>query len=506
MNLGTSSEIAHTGTEFEAKNYAIGKSWLINFVQWVGYLALLLTLAMPAGFKSEFVYPWRLGLSPLSIRPFSTVKDIIRDFRPTDLATYASAAVLISGVGKKEKEILALLPAGNFSNKGPLLDDVFAYWPPGLPLLQAVVLKLIGTNGPFILCLILAYCTTWSFVLWNLYVLAKRKAPVVIAYFLPMIICCSGLLRCNLLRIGVLCTESISIGFMCLSFLLLIRSSLERRKSLAIAAGAVLAAAAYFRAQIEIIALVLTVLVVLISGLLFVDTKFRGPRHWHGLKSPLYLLLLAVLTFNCLTIPYRLYNFCRFHTLSWQRIDSYWKLNWPHQNMSLKKLLSSVDISGINIPSLIDPLLAKKIEDNIIAHGYEYYPASFYKWSTIRTFLHHPYRWFCLKVPLLPRLWFWPAYVADGYLAHLWTLENYLDFLFLGLCGILILSSLRVNRCREVDIVHLFLFGALIVASFCTFVLVHMESRYFFVIKMGVVVILFSLLCAKMPDKADESK
>ncbi len=493
-----------TGTSFRSHSHLMAtridgekffkKKFLIYLGQWSGYFILLLILTMPLGLDTKFVFSWKLTSSELFIRPTTSVKDIMRDFGPTDQASYAKAAVMIAQDGTDDKELLTLLPYYP-TNSQFELDRSLANWPRGFPTVEAIFIKLVGVNGPLVLCLICLTCASWSLVLWNLFMLAKLKIPCAIAYLMPLILCFSGIFRYNLLGIGVISSESISIAFLCLSFLLLIRSAIEKSNRLATSSGIWLALAAYCRGQIEVFAVIFSVYVIVAVAFSAIRSIWNKQKNQATLstKKPLHLLFLSILVFNCCTVPYRAYNLYRFHTPCWQRLDYYWKLNWLIKD----KIVSNY--TGIMLPAQIDSQLHTQIERNVRKYGDNYYPDQFYKKCTILTFLRHPFKWIHLKAMLIPATWFYPNYACHNeFLRGLTVIEDWSILICWILCVILISAPFILNRRQPVDIIYLFLFLALCSATLLTIIFIHLEPRYFFVLKFCTFILLFALLCTKV--------
>ena len=98
---------------------------------------------------------------------------------------------------------------------------IFDLWPPGFILLEAFILKLLGSDAPVVLILQILAAALFSVVLLLLYDFLIETFNSKIAFLLPLAIFAFPVSRVFLLQpTGVTLGESFSIGFFLISILL----------------------------------------------------------------------------------------------------------------------------------------------------------------------------------------------------------------------------------------------------------------------------------------------
>lgn len=466
-----------------------------------GYFALLLVLALPCGLATPLSWELWWNQQLYTFYPTDTAKDIVNLFgcHGGDQTWFAKAAILMA--------------THSFTDSDYWILALFA---PGLTLIESVLLKLFGLNCPIVLCLAIITCAAWAFVLFNLHELAKFRMQSIWSYLAPALMCMSFLWRQYCLQNGILLTETLSIAFLASSFLLLLRAVPNTSIALAIWSGVLMALAAYLRTQAEMIGTslsLLTILLVLAQLLIhFIKANRSKPasagsanflkkiRLLNENRSVLIFFVVAVLAFNCLTAPYRLWNFYKFHNLSWLQVDYYWKMGWAPESDLAKTNDTWIIRGGIMAPSYVNPELAAKIRQNLKLHGENAYSASFYRGRTITSFLRHPVKWITFKARLLP--WFWFAAInshsANGISNQLEHLENwiYVTIIILCLINFLIVPAIR-RTISDQEAAYALFYSGILLASSVMFIFVHFEPRYFYTIKLVSTIMLLSYLIEK---------
>ncbi len=335
----------------------------------------------------------------------------------------------------------------------------------------------------------------WSLVLWNLYLLGSSEVRPAYALLAPLLLCGSALFRVYCLRNGSIMTESVSIALLCLSLIFLVRGAVEKRISMAITSGLVLAVAAYIRAQTEMIGALFSCLVVVWSCCILVKPalaylqqsrdssadRFMSILHATLEKNYLTGALIAVLVFNCLTVPYKLYNLHVNHSFAWlPSIDYFWKLGWMPEADLLKRGDDFVINGGGTIPAQLNPKLANEIK----IRGIENYSESYCKSRTITVFLTHPLQWIWLETSYVPNYWLDPLLLGGSSIGRQFMIvENMLYLLFVAVVITLVLTTLVLKTPAEFVTASLLLLATLI-SSAATLIFLHLEWRYFYTIKL----------------------
>jgi hypothetical protein len=453
-----------------------------------GYFVFLLILALPHGLATSFSWELWWNKRLYNFYPTNTAEDIVSLFcYPSgDQIWFAKAAILLA--------------TNSFTASDYWILAIFA---PGLSIIEFVLLKLFGLKCPIVLCLSLITCGAWALVLFNLHQLAKDRMGTVLSYLAPTLISLSVIWRQYCLQGGILLTETLAIAFVAASFLLLLRATINRCSSFAIYSGVLLAMAAYLRTQAELIGASLSLITTLaivgqlvIHGLKENQKQSADPistDRWIKMKLlinrhvVLKFFVIAILAFSCCTAPYRLWNFYKFHNLSWLQVDFYWKMGWETESELAKTNDSWIVKGGMLAPSHVNPELAAKIQTNLKVHGENAYSDSFYKWRTITTFLRHPLQWISYKAKFLPWFWFAPinSHTPAGIATQTEYIENwlYVTIIIFCLTRFVIIAGIQKNS-EEQESVYTLFYSGIILSTAITFVFVHFEPRYFYIIKI----------------------
>jgi hypothetical protein len=463
---------------------------------------------MPRGLATKLVSPLRTG-GILYFYPTSTADDVINVFKGIDPASLTKLAKVIARGAWYDNET----------------DTGFTLVAPGLPWTEAFFLKAGGFGCPLVLFLIFLTCALWSLVLLNLHELARSSMGRIASYLAPLLLCLSGVFQGYILRAGLVMTEPISVALLSLSILLMIRCIVARRLSMGIWSGSMLALAAYFRGQTEIVAVALTFTVgIAISWqlLVFFSAVRRLPSSALALLQDKVLtvdkhfvataVLICVATFHCLTVPYRIWklNHPGIHSASWLQADYIWKYYWKNDPEFLaSRWGNSWAQLGGNVPAMVDPALASRMRETLHKHGEHALPDSFFKWRTITTFLRHPIEWIALKARIWPNFWFEPDFCGLQDNRPL-VLCNCEDILFLLL---VLFSTVRfvVIPCIKRTIyaddgAYFFFYSSLLAEEAVLFIFSHFEERYCYTIKLATLVMVLAFLFERIKWKPSTAK
>ena len=190
-------------------------------------------------------------------------------------------------------------------------------WPPGFILLEASIIRVLGSAAPLFLVLQVLAAALFSVVLLLLYELLSSCVTGKFAFTLPLLIFAFPVSRVFLLQpTGISLGESFAIGFFLLSILLALRSVARNQIRYAIYAGLCLALSAYFRSQFELILLALTgwggglVIAIQLTRLRkTIDSKF--------VKSSVKIIAIVLLIAHTATVPWRAYHWIYQGSPSW---------------------------------------------------------------------------------------------------------------------------------------------------------------------------------------------
>jgi hypothetical protein len=428
--------------------------------------------------------------------PTSTADDVISIFKGIDPASVTKLAKVVASAAWNDNQT----------------DTGFTLVPPGLPWLEAFFLKVNGFGCPIVLFLIFSTCALWSLVLLNLHKLAKRRMGRIASYLAPLLLCLSGVFQGYILKAGMVMSEPLSLALLSLSILLMVRSVVDRRLSMGVLSGCMLALAAYVRAQTEIIAVALTVIVGIAISLQLVVFFFSARRAPSPGPEPLRQklvklvdknfvatsVLICVATFNCLTVPFRLWklNHPGIHSASWLQADYIWRYYWKNDPVFLASRWGNCWAKmGGTVPAMVDPELATRISETVKLHGEGALPNSFYKWRTITTFLRHPIQWIVLKARVWPDFWFEPNFcrLLSNRPLVLCTFEDvlYLALVFFAAARFVVTPCIRRTVFGD-DGAYFFFYSSLLAVEATLFIFSHFEERYCYTIKLATLVMVLA--------------
>ncbi len=360
-------------------------------------------------------------------------------------------------------------------------------WPPGLMILEGVILKLFGEAAPLagilqvIAALILA-------IAWNLFRLClelflSRK----IAISLTLVILAFPQFRIFMLGAdAVLLGGTFAISFLLSGFFLLILSYARRSFKLAIFSGVCFALSAYFRSQFETFFMVATINICLVALIFYVYNKiyFRyfklNVSNDFKLINPFLIIILSIITFHALTIPYRLYTHSRMQSYKWvQTEDIIWQHNFTSSNDLDKNSGGFVRVGGGNLACIIDSDKCKQIKSKLDNHTIT---SPDLRKSVILTFLQNPVTWIKLKFQILPKYWF-ITINSFGALSRVDNISSLLENMFFLGCILFTLLYSFITLKNPYSLINYWMSSSLCIAYSIIFIFAHFEVRYFFVLK-----------------------
>jgi hypothetical protein len=469
----------------QGKTAPVLRAKLKDAMVWLLYFCIMLFCALPAGLNTPIDVVGLTNTIAKELPQVGTVDDVIRIYDMGDASTYAR-------MGKN-------LAQGKFTEYEFWRLRLFA---PGDTAIEALSLVFLGPKFPIVLFFTVMTCAFWASVCFNVRALGNPSAQPIVASLLPLLLCVSGLFTIYYLRKGIMLSESLSTAQLSLSFLYLVRSYLEKKRGFAVISGVCLALAAYMRAQNELVGLCLNILggVFGVIALLWmlVSKKDAGNKATISSFSKTFpalgALLIALVAFNVLTIPYRCWNVYQYKSASWLQWDHYWEANWRDEElMRTRDHDQRLIDQGETVAARVNPTLAAKIREQVNAKGPFAFPDDYYKSKSIMTFLHHPRHWMILKYPAILNAWVElndPAYDTDR--SKELHLEHWAFVLVLLVCiARFLIAAFFWRRLKGIELYYFGFFLALFGANMATTIFIHLEPRYYYTLKiMSLVMVL----------------
>lgn len=432
---------------------------------WVAvlYSLLFLVIALPQGLDTPVGFRPQTKLTPLA-----TIDEIASKFDGADAATYARGG----------REIVA---------HGGWFEDTRPYtrlWAPGIYYVHALALVLVGESGPAVLAMLVLTCLAWAAVMSLLFVFCRIALPVAVSIVVPLAFPAFPFFRDYFLRDGVISSEPLSTAAWLGALLLLLIGVHRRKPAYAIGAGIVLALAAYLRAQVEIIALTLTVIVVLDAGLVILCGRRACGESFGGAFRALWsrhqwrALVVALLAFHVCTLPYRYYKNSEDGTAMFVMTEYYYKYLWmtPEEYPAVAGFILQ---GGGPIACNIDRAMCEHLRAIRGNAGEDAISGKQYRRLAALTFWSRPGRWIKTRLKALPRYWFSMPALA--------TPRGRDDFSGYGLAALALLGAagaLALAR-SPLGFVSLLWFGALLLGHAAIFVFLHFETRYLYLPQTG---------------------
>lgn len=366
-------------------------------------------------------------------------------------------------------------------------------WPPGFILLEGWILKLFGTEAPFILILLIINAAFLALTLAIFRLNLIRVSSLTTASLLPLVPFIFPLPRFFLLQpAGLIQGETFSITFFLLGSLLLLLSTQKRLWRLTILAGLSFALSTYFRSQFEVIIIFLTLTAIALGlglyiiGFICPCKKINFDPQIFSIKA----IMLSLLVAHLIMLPWRIYNHnSPYHgKYSWVKTESL-----VYQNAS--KTTEELEQAGGHWLVIGKENLACKLEPDYCGNPSK---EGFYK-----AFLFNIPQWTIEKFSVFDDYWYAPLF--DLMLpSHESTISDLLFNTINALFLILALPLLWLIR-RKTEFMALSLVIIGVYSCFyAVFTLVHFETRYLYAIKiigLFIAPLLFTLYRARSKNE-----
>ncbi|RYF18468.1 MAG: hypothetical protein EOO30_03425 [Comamonadaceae bacterium] len=357
-------------------------------------------------------------------------------------------------------------------------------WPPGFMVLESVVVRLLGEDGPVLLPLLVLSalgCATWMTLLRQ-YLLRSGNGPrlAALAPLLPFAFPLSWFFLLS--PLGLAFGETFSISLYLTAFLLVLlglRAGAWWKAVLAaVLAGLAVAGAAYFRSQFELLVLFLTlgggaIFVFATLAFLFRRKTFVGAR-------TLVIVAVTLVVTHAAMAPWRYHNFLHTQEPRWVYTSAVVFENALTPEARLNSLGAGFIVAGGgHLACKLEPAYCGQ-KDEVHFYG---------------AFRKNMGEWLAYKAQLVAKFWMAPP--KHGALSSAdvpsSVLQKALNLAFLAilLAGLWRLWAIR----REPEFplqawVQLSTYGCLL----AVYALVHLEARYFYLPKIFSVVAVASLM------------
>ena len=365
-------------------------------------------------------------------------------------------------------------------------------WPPGLPFLESLLLRLFGIDHPFILSMTLTTICIWSIVFMLLFSILRMRINWYLALLLPLSVLAFDDFRLTAFR-AVLGSDSIACAFFCGSFLVIINAKSHRKMLLmSIISGLFMACAALTRVTYEfvgnflLIGSMLALFVVKLSRLIKAKTMCPGNlkiviRFWAG------YILIAAIVFSIALIPYKLYYKSLTGEYNLTAKSSYiWALQWMSDQRLIEHGGGWVSDGLGGMACRVEPDLCKTIDafENSTKTPFNNGRYDEYRRLALKAFFFNPYKWMKIKLSRFHVYWF---IGSNNWLKGLVNLALLFFSVF-----IFITQFLRFVNYRAIVMSYYYL--AFLGGCLLPLFIIHYEARYFYPIKMVGIIFTLSLI------------
>lgn len=447
---------------------------LVGFSIFLGFLTLLLFLAIPTNFNAV----WHCaGIVDLRV----DAKSAQSSFGGCDGGSLLGVSLdLIDGGGLTEQSINSL-----------------SLWPPGLSLIESFILLTNGLGVPIAIYLAvlvsLAFATVFVFSMSGF-----PKKYRVLAGLLLVAMAFSSPIEGWILGTGLMYQEGFATAFFMFSLVLVAsissKAATKKRLTLAIGAGVCLGFAAYFRSIFDPI---------ILFGLLFSISLFALNAFKHLVKSHsktnwqsnkfLYssiIFLCAVITM----LPWRIFlgNSVHSGNYSWTVAGSnIWASRWYTNEILDNQGLKPWREGGLNAACQAYPDKCKEIERLEMSSPYPYTGSGHFSQSEFRSMLINEY----LTNPLAIISYkfdvfksFWLLHNSENYLGRQRPFEG-IAYFFVFISSLAV-SIVRFKKHPELSIIWL----STVLIHLLVLSIYHLEARYLIPLKLGAILFLVSSL------------
>jgi hypothetical protein len=393
---------------------------------------------------------------------FVTAEDYLRQFPNGDISYQLKFAV-------------------DYLRDGSIAAWVLNLWPPGMPGLYWLILKLSGSNYfPIkIITLSTMFYALASYLVYRSLARGRFSPSFLVACALPLVFVT--------FQVSIfLSTNLFSSDFYCFALLAILLSLIFERSPQALGRLAlmavVLAALAYFRSFYFIFIKLLTV------GSLYTLLVWGGwvmvRQGWRAaIKAVVQSKLLAsfgvvLLLTWALLLPWKAYLLINERTFEWTATDQAWAAQWRND--------LPLFLFGMNTPCILENDICVKLMPF-------QYPdtwatpklgSDFYKRLSIVTFVSRPFEWYGEKAKVFHHFWF-DGHEFDKNMSASQLIKYMQSAGLLVACvGLAIVSIIRLirNISRHRPILEgnglYVLFMAFFICNLVVFTFAHYESRY----------------------------
>jgi len=468
------------------------------------YILFLLITLFCAHYFGQINYPKFAHDTQLMTSGYTSFKSflqmsaqqMVEHFGPGDPASYIKSAMF-------------------FSQNGYFLEGFAVLWPPGQALTVLLIFKLFGQLS-YPLKMFYLSIAIWSlaftFVYYSLTRIKNILLKIVISlspfYFLSF--------QTWIFGYSLILSENLSLPLFVIGLCYIVRWCQYKKLINLIAASIVFAILAYYRGYFEIFSRIVIIFTLFhlfyITGKTILFKKIQntnlsykqilknitsGSKEIYSAK--LRAVIIGLLIFSSLLIPWRIYMFKHFHTIAWQNMAYAWVLFWSKD----PQMYGTMNNACLVEPRWCDFLYTYDIKDH---HG-TLLGAKFYAMATIDTLLLHPIKWYTQKVKYFNGFWFgensssptWSMLLTDYKLLFF---QNSI-ILLAGIVSIFY-SLIRWKTLSEEKKDFLTFANLFVFFNFVLFTFFHFEQRYSLYLQLLFIYLPFWLFLGfkKLPDKS----
>lgn len=446
----------------------------VSFSIFLGFLTLLLYLAIPTNFNAV----WHCaGIVDLRV----DAKSAQSSFGGCDGGSLLGVSLdIIDGGGLTEQSLNSL-----------------SLWPPGLSLIESFILRTNGLGAPIAIYLAvlisLAFATVFVFSMSGF----PKKHRVLVSLLLVAMVFSSPI-EGWILGTGLMYQEGFATAFFMLALVLVAsissKATTKERSIVAICAGVCLGFAAYFRSIFDPI--ILFGLMCSISFFVLSAFKYFFKSHtktnWQSNKF-LYssiIFLCAVITM----LPWRIFLGNSIHSgnYSWTAAGAnIWASRWYPNEILDNQGLKPWREGGLNAACQAYPDKCREIERLEMSSPYPYTGSGYFSQSEFRSmliseYLTNPIAIIHYKFDVFKS--FWLLHNSENYLGRQRLFEG-VAYFFVFVSS-LVVSIVRFKKHPELSIIWL---STVLIHVLVLFVY-HLEARYLIPLKLGGMLFLVSSL------------
>ena len=420
----------------------------------------------------------QLGVYNLTLG--TTISEMIEIIKQGDQASYGRVALDIYNHGTVTKASVWALH----------------FWPPVLPLLESLLLRLFGINHPFILSVALITICIWSIVLMLLYSILRTTINRYLALLLPLSVLAFDDFMPYGFRTGVLTTDSISCAFFCCSFLVIINAKSHRKKLLmSIVSGLLMACAALTRVTYEFVGnflLIGSMLALFVKVARLIKAKTMCPGNLKIIiRSQVGYILIAATVFSIALIPYKLHYKSLTGEYALTAKSSYiWMLQWMTDQELVEIGAGWVSAGLGGMACRVEPDLCKSINALASSKKPDFNRArKYHEYRTLalKAFFFNPYKWMKIKLSRFHLYWFSNTSIPSNVFKGLANIALLFFSMF-----ILTIQLLRFVNYKAIVMSYYYL--AFLGGCLLPLFIIHYEARYFYPIKMVGIIFTLTLI------------